>query len=274
MTQAIQASQVNHVRIGERFAGPPQTGNGGYTCGVLASLPPGQRGPTTVTLRRPPPLNRPMDLRASAASGLDLFAGDVLIAQARPAPNAVLDLVDPVDFPTASAAGATFAGLTRHPFPGCFVCGVDRPAGDGLNLRPGRLPDRADTTACAWHPDASLPRHGDVIAPEIVWASLDCPGGWTLPSVGRPAVLGRLTATVDAQPQVGEPCVVMGRLLRQAGRKSVAATTLYDSDGRILARAEAVWIELPTASLPGKEAGKEASMDEPLSASSEEGRLD
>jgi hypothetical protein len=116
--------------------------------------------------------------------------------------------------------------------------------------------------------------------------SLDCPGGWTIDMVGRPAVLGRLTAAVDDQPQVGEPCVVMGRLLRQDGRKSVAATTLYDADGRILARAEAVWIELSAAELAGLGglvggglaggglADELVDKDEPPSASSEEGRLD
>ena len=77
------------------------------------------------------------------------------------------------------------------------------------------------------------------------WATaLDCPGGWTLDIVGRPAVLGRITAQVDALPAVGEPCVVMGRLLRRSGRKGISATTVYDGDGRVLGRAEAVWIEI------------------------------
>jgi hypothetical protein len=54
-----------------------------------------------------------------------------------------------------------------------------------------------------------------------------------------------MTAIVDDRPRIGERCVVMGRLLRQDGRKSVTATTLYAGDGHILGRAQAVWIEVP-----------------------------
>ena len=87
----------------------------------------------------------------------------------------------------------------------------------------------------------------------MVWAALDCPGGWTLDIVGRPAVLGRITAQVDALPRVGEPCVVMGRLLRRSGRKGFSATTVYDGDGRVLGRAESVWIEIDPQKSDGAE---------------------
>jgi hypothetical protein len=64
-------------------------------------------------------------------------------------------------------------------------------------------------------------------------------------------VLGRMTARVDALPQVGDPCVVMGQLVDHVGRKARTVTTLYDGDGRVLARACAVWIEVdPTAIAP------------------------
>ena len=41
--------------------------------------------------------------------------------------------------PWAEARGAAsrFAGHHDHPFPGCFVCGTERAAGDGLRLFPG-----------------------------------------------------------------------------------------------------------------------------------------
>jgi hypothetical protein len=61
-----------------------------------------------------------------------------------------------------------------------------------------------------------------------------------------------MTAAVDARPTVGDPCVVVGRHLRDDGRKSFTASTAYDSDGRVLGRAEALWIALrtgPTKSL-------------------------
>jgi hypothetical protein len=234
------------VVIDGQFAGPPGSANGGYTSGVCASLVGASPGtPVTVTLRRPPPLDRPMEVRRSAAGGVELYGDDGLIAEAVPAPRAGLDIVDPVDFGTAHAVGATYAGLAGHPFPGCFVCGIDPQAQGGMALRPGRLPDRPDTTASAWVPGPALPQQGGKVTMEIVWASLDCPGGWAIDLVGRPAVLGRMTAIVDDRPRIDERCVVMGRLLRQDGRKSVTATTLYAGDGRILGRAQAVWIEVP-----------------------------
>ena len=59
-------------------------------------------------------------------------------------------------------------------------------------------------------------------------------------------VLGRMTAVVDTLPLVGEPHVVMGQALGQLrgtdGRKTFTASTLYDPDGRIVGRAEHVWV--------------------------------
>jgi hypothetical protein len=39
----------------------------------------------------------------------------------------------------------------------------------------------------------------------------------------------------------------MGRLLAEDGRKTHTATTLYDSDGRVLARARHTWISVDPA---------------------------
>jgi hypothetical protein len=79
-----------------------------------------------------------------------------------------------------------------------------------------------------------------------VWAALDCGGGWANGELDheRPSVLGRLAVTVDALPQVDEPHVVVGRHLGKDGRKTYTLSTVYDSDGRIVARAGAVWIEV------------------------------
>ena len=55
-------------------------------------------------------------------------------------------------------------------------------------------------------------------------------------------VLGRITASVDALPDVGDRCVVVGRLLGVDGRKSFTASTVYDPDGRVLGHAESTWI--------------------------------
>src|SRR5690606_16223453 len=94
-------------------------------------------------------------------------------------------------------------GFTTHPFPTCFVCGPERAEGDGLRLFPGRLP--GGRTATPFRVPAE-------VTPEIVWASLDCPGGWAVPQEGRPYVLGRLAARVESLPGPGQRCVVVGAI--------------------------------------------------------------
>ena len=53
-------AQLVELRLGERFCGPPATANGGYACGAIAEL---LGDGVEVTLRRPPPLGRPLRLQ-------------------------------------------------------------------------------------------------------------------------------------------------------------------------------------------------------------------
>jgi hypothetical protein len=134
------------------------------------------------------------------------------------------------------AAAETYPGFAAHPFPTCFVCGPERPPGDGLRLFPGRLPD--GRTAAPW----IVP---DDIEPTLVWAALDCPGGWAIPMEDRPYVLGRMSGRVDALPAAGDGCVVMGALVSEEGRKAHVITTVYSPDGTVLALSAATWIAVP-----------------------------
>ena len=228
-----------------RFAGPPGAANGGWISGRLAVLAGlnGLDGPVQVTLRQPVPLEVALEVRTDDGTA-SLGFGGALIAEA--AAGTLTEVVDPVDQATAQAATAAYEGWSGHPFPGCFVCGPDRPPPDGLGVFPGRLGARPDTVATSWLPDASLAADDGRLPPHLVWAALDCTSGWSSDLVIRPMVLGRITAAVDAVPRVGEPCVVVGRHLRDEGRKTFTASTAYDSDGRVLGRAEALWIALRT----------------------------
>lgn len=219
------------VTIDRRFRGPASSGNGGYVAGLLADVAGIQ--PLTVTLRRPPPLQTPLEVEADDGEIL-LRNGDETIAVAGPA-DAELTAVPPVDADVARDVSTTFPGLHAHPFPECFVCGPQRADGDGMRLFPGRLD--GNRTACVWTVGDDLA--GDA---RFVWAALDCPGGWSAPIEGRPMVLGRLTAEIRALPVAGEQGVVMGLLRGGEGRKVWTSTTVYGADGRELGRAHATWI--------------------------------
>ncbi|MGC9668914.1 hypothetical protein ACNTMW_20440 [Planosporangium sp. 12N6] len=220
--------------IPARFNGPPDSANGGYTAGVLAHYVASPTG-TEVTLRQPPPLATPLDVDADGAT-IDVYDGDRLIASASPLPaDAAPQPVPAVSWAEAMAVSETYPGRTGHPFPTCYVCGPQRPPGDGLRLFPGRLPD--GRTAAPWvvPPD---------VEPAVMWAALDCPGGWAIPLEHRPYVLGRMAARVDALPAAGDGCVVTGALVAQEGRKAHVVSTVYGPDGTVLALSRATWIAL------------------------------
>lgn len=238
-----------------RFNGPPESANGGFMAGRVASL--FRYGDTVqVTLRRPPPLEVAMTVRESDGR-VDVLMDGAVVAEAVRVDDAAepVDAIDPDD---AAAAMTRFAGLSTHPFPTCFVCGTERADGDGLGLWAGPiLAGDADgigrLVATVFQPRSDIVQSvigtgtAEIIGPEIIWAALDCTGGWATLLPGRPAVLGRMTAIVDAMPSVGERCVVVGQLDRIDGRKSFTRSTAYGADGRELGRAGATWIELPAS---------------------------
>ena len=211
--------------IESRHNGPPGSGNGGWSAGVFAAAADGP-GPVEVTLRRPPPLQTPL-----ALSGGEVHDPDgTLVAQVRPV-SEFRSVVPPVDLATARAAAAAYPGLVDHPFPGCYVCGPDR--GDGLRIFPGRLPD--GRTAAPFTVPAP-------VTGPLVWAALDCPGGWSVITPGRPYVLGRIAAVVADLPAAGDECVVTAAMVGGEGRKADVHTSLYAPDGALLAWARATWI--------------------------------
>jgi hypothetical protein len=244
------ATPATSVTIPRRFCGPPDSGNGGYVCGVLARAL-GGSGDAEVTLRRPPPLERPLAVEVTGGEAV-LRDGEEVIAQAVPT---TVDLVvpPPVSVDDARDAAAGWRLLhdpSEHPFPTCFVCGPHREAGDGLRLFPSAVSGRADVVAAAWTPDRSLPaspHDGDAVAIEIVWASLDCPGGLSMylePELPGPYVLGRLAVHVDAAVHFGADYVAMGWRAGVDGRKLFAGSALYDARGVPVAYGRATWVRL------------------------------
>jgi hypothetical protein len=225
--------------IGARFCGPPESGNGGYTCGLLAAgLPP----PVEVTLRRPPPLDRKLAV-LRGPNGLALMDGDVAVAEARHAEFALQTPHCP-GLGAATEAAARYYGLAEHAFPTCFVCGPGRAPGDGLRIFAGEVAGDG-LVASPWKPDPGLADARGVVRPEFVWAALDCPGAWAwLAELDRPLVLGRLAVVIDAQVLAGRPHIVGGWRLGRDGRKHFSGTAIWAADGTLCARGRATWIEV------------------------------
>jgi hypothetical protein len=66
------------IVINRRFRGPPESGHGGYTCGLLARE---IDGPAAVTLRMPRPLERQLTLERGSDDRLLLRDGDTILAR-------------------------------------------------------------------------------------------------------------------------------------------------------------------------------------------------
>ncbi len=209
--------------IASRFRGPRASGNGGYTCGLVAAF---VGNPAEVMLRLPPPLER-----ALRFDGERLWDGETLVAEAR---SAQFELDVPAQVAFEEAERAAVPDLDS-PFPECFVCGHERT--DGLRIFAGPVAGR-DVVAAPWVPAA------DLTAPEFVWAALDCPGAYATGVPGRgTVVLGRLAADVRRVPRAGERCVVIGWSLGADGRKHFAGTALFGEGGDLLGTARATWLE-------------------------------
>lgn len=226
------------LTIAPRFNGPSGSGNGGYVCGLLAR---GVDGPAEATLRAPPPLAKALTLTSDGAYAA-LHDGETLLGEAK---RVAFDLAPPPapSLEEARDAATRYAGFADHRYPTCFVCGQSRVDSDGLDIFTGKVTGR-DMVACTWTPGADLAGGDGLVAEEFIHAALDCPSYWALPHAGKPALLARLTSSIDAQRQrIGEELIVAAWPLHSDGRKHWGASALYRADGAVIARAEALWIE-------------------------------
>lgn len=219
------------VTFDRRFRGPLTSANGGYACGRLAGLVPAPE--VEVTLRRPPPLERPLEARAEGGT-VRLLDGDDVVAEARPG-TVEVDPPTPVSFEEAEQAELLHVRVGSPVFRECFVCGI-RDESDGLAIYAGPVDGREPLHAATWVVHE--------VSPAVVWAAIDCPGAYAVGAAGRGAiVLGRMTGRIERLPEAGERCVVTAWPLGEEGRKLYAGTALFTDAGELLALARQVWIE-------------------------------
>ncbi len=231
------------IVIEGRFNGPPRSAHGGYACGVIARHVDPRLA--EVTLRSPPPLDTEMEVR-EAGPGVRLFDGETLIAEARAPKPLELELPEPVTLAEAEA-GREASPLHRHsPYASCFVCGPERRPGDGLRVIAGPVPGRDDVIASPWEVDEGLPLEDGSVAPEVVWAALDCPGGCSLillPEIDV-VMLGRMTGQLYGPVTPGATYVAVGWPFHHDRRKHLSGTAIFTPDGELVAAAKGLWIEL------------------------------
>ena len=235
---------MTSIVIGRQFCGPPNSGNGGYVCGVLAD---GIERPATSVLRAPVPLDVDLDLQRSDDGANVLTGADGgLVGQCRSAPG--FELPEPPAAPrlqSAEAAGQRYAGLAQRFHPICFTCGSEREEGDGLRVFVGQVDGAPQgQMAGVWTPHAVFADAAGLVTEPVVWAALDCPGyfAWVEKEGRHGALLGTMTGEVLRRPRAGEPCIVTAWPLAREGRKETAGVALFTADGELLARAHQVWI--------------------------------
>ncbi|HXH80329.1 hypothetical protein [Nocardioides sp.] len=255
----------DQLLIPRRFCGPPDSANGGWTAGALAThlthASPANRvdgwPPVEVSLRQPPPLDTALQVVEDEGTTTAVLDGTA-VATARRVEVALTD-VDPVPVDEARGAEAAYPGHRFHPFPTCFSCGTARDEGDGLRIFPGPV---SGGVAATWRPDPSLSEdwhtYVDASARASVaatWAALDCVGGWAGDLTERLMVLGRMTTRITTLPVIGEEHVVVGVRRGGEGRKTFTAASLYGSEGQLVASAEHVWIAVDPAAFGGVSPG-------------------
>jgi hypothetical protein len=218
------------ITFSHRYRGPLTSANGGYACGRLAAFVDADE--VEVTLRLPPPLERPLTVRTEDGSAL-LLDGEAVVAEARAA-AVDADTPEPVSLAEAEDAATRHVRVGDEIFRECFTCGI-RPERDGLCIYAGAVAGREPLHAAPWTVAES--------SPELVWAAIDCPGAYAVGTEGRgEVVLGRMAARVDRVPETGERCVSVSWPLGEDGRKLYAGTALFAENGDLLAIARQTWI--------------------------------
>jgi hypothetical protein len=220
------------------FRGPPTSANGGYAAGVTARL---LGEPARVSLPKPPPVGHSLTARR-VESAVKIFDGDEVVLVATP--RGQLDVrVPDIDLAAARAAVAIPEILANHRAPTCVVCGPGR--ADGFRLFPGSL--GPGLVATFWRVPSIGCREGREVSSPILWAALDCPGGWCFEGAHVEFVPVIVSQSVDILKPIhaGEEVIVVGWATGRADRTLRASTAVLDLEGRPLAVSNQTCIAVP-----------------------------
>ena len=217
-----------HIIIDRRFCGRPRPVMWLYlrNVGQFYWLP-------AEVKRIPSPLDIPLMVKQEDHQFI-LLHREAVVARAAAA-SVDMEVPDPPTMDQARGAVPEQEIFDRHAFPGCFVCGPQRDAGDGLRIFAGPVAGRS-YVAAPWIPDSSVTDSQGIVRDEIICAALDCPGAWAVFAEKlRVIVLGTLAVDIVQRMRAGDPCIVVGWKMGQEGRKLYAGTAIFSATGELYA---------------------------------------
>ncbi|MDX6697468.1 MAG: hypothetical protein QOE65_865 [Solirubrobacteraceae bacterium] len=231
------------VTIGRRFNGPPDYGHGGYSCGAIAAEV--EARVASVSLRRPPPLDTPLEVRRGEGGSVAVLDGEDVVGEGAPG-QLSLAVPPPVSVEAARMARTRAAWAETHPFPTCFGCGTERDRAEAIATILGPVEGRDGIVADTWTPQAEFADADGRVTPLFAWAALDCAtGAGAIPLGSAPHVLARLTVDPALAPvRAGAEHVVMAWAGAVDGRKRTGAAALLTAGGEVCAIGEGLWIAL------------------------------
>jgi hypothetical protein len=234
------------ILVDPRHNGPPASGHGGISAGLLAAElgAAAQETGAVVRLQAPVPLGRPLQPRPQPDGTVTAYDGQTAIATARSLPEPLeVGLFPAVGADVVRVAEERWASerATYNPFPTCFGCGTERT--DGWHLSPGLIEGQA-LFATSWQADRDP---GDV-PPWAPWAVLDCTQvGPVIDAATPPAAMltGELACRSLRPVLPGRRYVALSRRTDLIGKKVFTEGALFDADGPV-AVARAIWFVLPS----------------------------
>lgn len=247
--------EIDQISISSRYCGPPDTANGGYLAGLLSGY--FDRGDAlSISFRAATPLEKVLkviETENESGKTVQIVDDENVLAMAK-----VRDIevgrpaLPPVE--QINSVEMQCAGFIGHPFPACFVCGPDRPRGDGLGIYPGPVELKGlseglnSGVAAEWTLLDDLKDNDGKVKNEFIWAALDCISAFANLEKKEnqylvPMVLGNISARLE-QSLAGDKAYVIAWPLKVEGRKAFANSIIYNQQQECIAVGQAVWVSL------------------------------
>lgn len=241
--------KVDNITLSKRFCGPPKTGNGGLTAGILVEAV--GTNSAEIRLLNPTPVESSIILESEKGKQGTIYDDSKKIL-------ATLKSIEDENFPEyklpvvpdledAKKISTFYPGFTTHPFPTCFVCGPKREVNDGMRIFVGPAPEQIgfeNLMVGHWLPDETISSANGFVRDAVIWGALDCPGGFSA-VLGEPQliVLSKIRGKIIERPKVGEDNIVMSWRLQKMSRAFKVMTAIFKSDSKkLIAIAEALWL--------------------------------